>query len=191
VKSVKEPLGRDNRQRKSVGGFFVRAAIMERCMECRIFSDFVVEEAILPALQVTSKEAAIRAMVESLKNSGSIRADDEETLISRILSGEEHGSTGIGNGIAVPYTSHSPLDSQIATVALVKDGVEFDSLDGKPADIIFLLITPGDRPGDYLEMHETIGTHLYNQNFCSLLRQAKTRDAVMDILRKADAAQLD
>ena len=81
--------------------------------------------------------------------------------------------------------------SKIATVALAKDGVEFESFDGEPVDILFLLISSPDRPGDHLRALETISRHVRNQNFCNLFRQAKTREAVMDILRKADADQLN
>lgn len=153
--------------------------------------DFVVPEAILPEIQVDSKEAAIRAMVESLKNSGNIQAEDEEEIVAAILKREELGSTGIGNGVAVPHTKHPSVDRLIATVALAHDGVDFASLDGEAVYILFLLISPPDRPGDHLRGLENISRHLRNQNFCNFLRQSKTRDDVVDLLKEADGNQLD
>ena len=127
-------------------------------------SDFVVPAAILPDLQVVSKEAAIRAIVESLKNTGRLQAEDEESIVAAILKREELGSTGIGNGVAVPHTKHPSVDRLIATVAISKEGVDFASLDGEAVHIFFLLISPPDRPGDHLRGLENISRHLRNQN---------------------------
>ena len=154
-------------------------------------TDFVVAEAILPDLQVSSKEAAIRKMVESLKSSGSIGQGDQESIVAAILKREELGSTGIGNGVAVPHTKHPSVDRLIATVALAKGGVDFASLDGEAVYILFLLISPPDRPGDHLRGLENISRHLRNQNFCNFLKQAKTKEEVIELLHEADNNQLD
>ncbi len=153
-------------------------------------SDFVVSEAILSDLKVESKENAIRAMVESLKNSGTIKAEDEESIVAAILKREELGSTGIGHGVAVPHTKHPSVDRLIATVALAKEGVDFASLDGEAVYILFLLISPPDRPGDHLRGLENISRHLRNQNFCNFLKQAKTSQDIVELLQEADSNQL-
>ncbi len=154
-------------------------------------SDFVVPDAILPNLQVESKEAAIRAMVGSLKTSGKIPADDEESIVAAILKREELGSTGIGNGVAVPHTKHPSVDHLVATVAIAPEGVDFASLDGEAVYILFLLVSPPERPGDHLRGLENISRHLRNQNFCNFLKQSKTSNEVMDLLQEADNNQLD
>ena len=79
-------------------------------------SDFVIPEAILPDLKVDTKEAAVRKMVESLASSGSIHPEDQESIIAAILKREELGSTGIGNGVAVPHTKHPSVDRLVATI---------------------------------------------------------------------------
>jgi PTS system fructose-specific IIA component/PTS system nitrogen regulatory IIA component len=148
--------------------------------------DFVVRDAILPELQATTKEAAIAAMVASLRAAGSIRANDEQSIVGAIMKREELGSTGIGNGVAVPHTKHPSVDRLIATVALAKDGVDFASLDGEAVHILILLVSPPDRPGDHLRGLENISRHLRNQNFCKFLLQSKTKDAVWELLKEAD-----
>jgi nitrogen PTS system EIIA component len=153
--------------------------------------DFVVPAAILPNLNVGTKEAAIRAMVESLKKSDTVQSSDSDSIVAAILKREELGSTGIGNGVAVPHTKHPSVGSLIATVALAKNGVDFASLDGESVYILFLLVSPPDRPGDHLRALETISRHLRNQNFCNFLKQAKTPEEVVDLLREADNNQLD
>ena len=152
--------------------------------------DFVVRDAILPDLQAGNKEAAIRAMVEGLKNCGSIQPEDEENIVAAILKREDLGSTGIGNGVAVPHTKHPSVDHLIATVALAKDGVDFASLDGEDVFILFLLVSPPDRPGDHLRGLENISRHLRNQNFCNFLKQAGTKEEVIELLQEADNNQL-
>lgn len=67
-------------------------------------TDFVVKKAIIANLKATSKEEVIREMVASLKTTGTIKAEDEDAVVAAILKREELGSTGIGNGVAVPHT---------------------------------------------------------------------------------------
>jgi len=149
-------------------------------------NEFVVAEAIVPDLQATSKEDAIRAMVASLTKSDAISDADEEGIVSAILKREELGSTGIGNGVAVPHTKHPSVDRLVATVALSKNGVDFASLDGEDVFILFLLISPPDRPGDHLRGLENISRHLRDQTFCSFLRQSNTKKDIVDLLDEAD-----
>jgi len=152
--------------------------------------DFVVPGAIIPELPSGTKETAIRAMVSSLQKAGSIKTEDEENIVAAILKREELGSTGIGRGVAVPHTKHGSTDKLIAAVALAKDGVDFASLDGEPVYIVFLLVSPPDRPGDHLRGLENISRHLRNDNFCKFLRQSKTADDIWDLLAEADDNQI-
>ena len=154
-------------------------------------TDFVVADAILPDLSVDTKEGAIRAMVASLKNCGSIPGEEEEGIVTAILKREELGSTGIGNGVAVPHTKHPSVDRLIATIALSKEGVDFASLDGETVHILFLLVSPPDRPGDHLRGLENISRHLRNQNFCNFLTQANTSKQILDLLNEADDDKLE
>ncbi len=149
-------------------------------------SEFVVEEAVIADLHAANKEQAIRELVGSLCSAGRIRPEDQEAIISAIMTREELGSTGIGRGVAVPHTKHSSVDSLIATVGLCHSGLNFQSLDGGAVYIIFLLVSPPDRPGDHLRGLETITRHLKRDDFCRFLRQSKTKAQVMDLLREAD-----
>ena len=149
-------------------------------------SEFVVTEAIIPNLEATSKDAAVQAMVASLKDAGSIPAGDEESIVAAILKREELGSTGIGNGVAVPHTKHPSVDRLVATVAISTDGVDFASLDGEAVYILFLLVSPPDRPGDHLRGLENISRHLRDQTFCNFLKQSKTVEDIVELLEEAD-----
>lgn len=149
-------------------------------------SDFVVREAIVVDLQATSKEPAIREIVQSLARAGRLAEDDTDGVARAILNREELGSTGIGQGVAVPHTRHPKAERLIGTVALSRKGVDFAALDGDTVDIFFLLVSPPNQPGDHLRALENISRHLKDERFVSFLRQAKTREQVIDLLDEAD-----
>ncbi len=148
--------------------------------------DFVIREAIIVDLEASGKEAAIREMVGSLHRAGRLANDDMESVIRLILGREELGSTGIGQGVAVPHTRHPTLQRLIGTVALSRRGVDFAALDGEPVDIFFLLVSPHNQPGAHLRALENISRHLKDERFVSFLRQAKSREGVVEILEEAD-----
>lgn len=149
-------------------------------------SDFVVRQAILVDLQATGKEEAIREIVNSLGRAGRLNDGDLESVAREILRREELGSTGIGRGVAVPHGRHSTVNRLIGTVALSRKGVDFAALDGKPVDIFFLVISPPDQPGNHLRALENISRHLKDERFVKFLRQAKTREHVIELLDEAD-----
>lgn len=152
-------------------------------------TEFVVQRAIIPDLKATSKDAAIREMVAGLREAGRIANDHDSQIVAAILKREELGSTGIGRGVAVPHTKHPSVDSLICTVAISRKGLDFASLDGEDVYILFLLVSPPDRPGDHLRGLETITRHLKNDDFCRFLRQSTTREQIWDLLTEADLGQ--
>lgn len=154
-------------------------------------ADFVIREAIISHLEATTKDAAVREIVASLVHAGNVRAEESESIIAAIMKREELGSTGIGNGVAVPHTKHPSVGRMVGTVALSKKGLDFASIDREPVDIIFLLVSPPDRPGDHLRALENISRHLRVETFCRFLRQAGNREAVVEVLEEADDNKFD
>lgn len=150
--------------------------------------DFVVPDSIIVDLKANGKEEAIREMVASLRATGQLDDEVVESVIRAILDREELGSTGIGMGVAVPHTRHPTLQRLVGTVALSTNGVDFAALDGDPVDIFFLLVSPQNQPGDHLRALENISRHLKDERFVNFLRQAKTRQDVIDLLEEVDTA---
>jgi mannitol/fructose-specific phosphotransferase system IIA component (Ntr-type) len=149
-------------------------------------SDFVVREAIVPDLAANTKEGVIREMVNSLRSNGYFKGGEPEDIVKAILKRELLGSTGIGRGVAIPHTKHTSVDRLIGTVALSKAGVNFDSLDGEPVYVFFLLVSPQDRPGDHLRALENVSRCLRDDGFVRSLRQATTREAIWDLLQEGE-----
>ena len=153
------------------------------------FADFVSTEAIQADLVAEDKDGVIREMVQSLLNAGGVQEEEFESIIKAILKREELGSTGIGRGVAVPHTKHPSVDRLVGTVAVSREGVDFQSLDGEKVHLFFLLISPPDRPGDHLRALENISRQLRNDTFCRFLKQSKTADDIRQLLEEADNYQ--
>ena len=124
------------------------------------FVDFVNRNAIRTNVEADTKEDVIRAMASSLLEAGKIAQDQYDGIVEAILKREELGSTGIGRGVAVPHTKHPSVHELIGAVAVSDEGVDFDSLDGEKVHLLFLLISPPDRPGDHLRALENISRQL-------------------------------
>jgi fructose-specific phosphotransferase system IIA component len=153
------------------------------------FSDFICREAIRTNLEASEKKAVIRAMATSLQEAGKVNEKDYESIVEAILKREELGSTGIGRGVAVPHTKHPSIEKLIGTVAVSTNGVSFDSLDGEKVHLLFLLVSPPDRPGDHLRALENISRQLRDDMFCRMLKQCTTPEQVWQLLEEADNNQ--
>ena len=150
------------------------------------FSDFVCPEAIRADLKAQDKQGAIRAMARALLDAGKIPEADFESIVRSVLGREELGSTGIGHGIAVPHAKHPSVDRLIGTAAISPTGVEFEALDGEKVHLLFLLISPPDRPGDHLRALESITRQLKKIDFRKALQQARSEETVRKLLEDAD-----
>jgi PTS system fructose-specific IIA component/PTS system nitrogen regulatory IIA component len=148
-------------------------------------SNFVIREAIIPALTATTKEGVIREMVRALHAAGHFREADVEDIVKSVLRREQLGSTGIGRNIAIPHSKHASADRLIGTLALSPSGVPFDSIDGEPVYVFVLLVSPQDRPGDHLRALENVVRTMRDDNFVKNLRQAATREAVWQLIDEA------
>jgi PTS system fructose-specific IIA component/PTS system nitrogen regulatory IIA component len=153
------------------------------------FADFIQVGAIKADVASDDKEGVIRELVESLVNAGVIKSDDLEGILRAIMKREELGSTGIGKGIAVPHTKHPSVTKLVGTVGVSADGVDFNSLDGEKVQLLFLLISPPDRPGDHLRALENISRQLRDDTFCRFLKQARSSADVQQLLDEADNNQ--
>ena len=151
------------------------------------FSDFVAADAIRAHVTADSKEGVVREMVRALVDAGRIARADEEGIVKAIMKREDLGSTGIGRGVAVPHTKHPGVTRLVGTVAVSPPGIDFESLDGDPVHLFFLLVSPPDRPGDHPRALENISRQLRDDTFCRLLKAAKGPVDIQHLLEEADS----
>ncbi|TWT30415.1 PTS system mannose-specific EIIBCA component [Posidoniimonas corsicana] len=153
------------------------------------FSDFISKDAIRPRLEATDKESVIREMATALMEAGEIAEENFDSIVQAIMKREELGSTGIGRGVAVPHTKHPTVNKLCGAVAVSENGVEFESLDGEKVHLLFLLVSPPDRPGDHLRALENISRQLRDDSFCRFLKQSSTAEDIWQLLEEADNNQ--
>ncbi|NBW87119.1 MAG: PTS sugar transporter subunit IIA [Planctomycetia bacterium] len=151
------------------------------------FSDFVAPDAIRAHVDAGTKEGVIREMAQSLVDAGRIAVADMDGIVKAIMKREDLGSTGIGRGVAVPHTKHPSVNRLVGTVAVSPRGIDFESLDGEPVQLFFLLVSPPDRPGDHLRALENISRQLRDESFCRLLKAAKRPVEIQQLLEEADS----
>ena len=150
------------------------------------FADFISVKAIQPELTAVGKEGAIRELIAALCHAGEIDTDHQEDVVECILEREQLGTTGIGRGIAVPHAKHDGVAHTVGTVGVSTNGVAFDSLDGSPVNVLFLLVSPPDQSERHLKVLEKISRHLREDMFCRFLIQSKTIEDVQQVLADVD-----
>jgi len=133
-------------------------------------SDLVAAEAILPRLLATSRKQAIHALSEALAKAAGIdaRAAFDAVLIRERLSG-----TGMGEGVAIPHASVAGVTRPIGAFARLEPAQDFDALDGRPADLVFLLLSPPDRGADHLKAFARISRFMRRADMREKLRAAR------------------
>jgi len=149
-------------------------------------SEFFAPANILPDLAAARKEEAIPEMVAQLCASGSLPRAQAASVEKAMLRREELGSTGIGKGVAVPHAKVPGIKGVLGAFARSKNGVEFNSLDGQPVFLIFMLASAPDTVEPHLEALRKITALLKNDDICSFLRRAKDRNEMVALLREAD-----
>src|SRR5436190_8796070 len=99
---------------------------------------FLVRAAFVPSLAAGTRDEAIREMVAALASAGAIEAVNADDIVAAILRREQLGSTGIGNGVAIPHSRHPSVDRLIGTLAVCKraGGLAFDAIDGEPVHVM-------------------------------------------------------
>ena len=151
-------------------------------------SDFMISEALVPKLEAQTRDEAIRTLVQGLVRAGQVKQDDLEDIIEKLIEREKQGSTGIGKGIAVPHIKHPSVAETIGTIGCSSDGVDFNSLDKAPVFSILLLLSPPNDPDKHLEAMEKLFSHLQRDLFRKFLRQAETKEQIVELLKEADEA---
>jgi len=151
--------------------------------------EFVVVEAIIPALKSTDRDSAIRELIDALIAAGAAPKALRDDLVKLILDREKHGSTGFGKGVAVPHVKHEKLKKMSAAIGVSAQGVDFNALDKAPVYSIVLLLSPKDKPNEHLHAMEKIFSNLQEDTFRRFLRQATTLEDIKDLLDEADTQQ--
>ncbi|MDD5755738.1 MAG: PTS sugar transporter subunit IIA [bacterium] len=146
--------------------------------------DFIVKDAIVVNLQGTEKKDVLEEMTEALVKSKKISS--REKVVKILLDREELGSTGIGQGIAIPHGKTNEVDNVVIAFGSSKQGIEFESLDGEAVYLVFLLLAPVESTGIHLKALAKISRILKDKHFRQSLRDAKDVVEVTKIIKEED-----
>lgn len=111
---------------------------------------------------------------------------NSQPLFECMLNREKLGTTGIGNGIAIPHGRISNSDHAIAVFIQCQDPIDFDAIDGQPIDLLFALFVPEEQCKEHLSTLASMAEKLSNKKICKQLRNAKTDQELYDILTNGD-----
>jgi nitrogen PTS system EIIA component len=142
-------------------------------------TDLVAPNAIVAALKVNGKKQAIQ---ELSSRAAKLTGLNERVIFETLIQREKLGSTGIGGGIAIPHGKLPKLDRLVGVFARLDRAIDFESLDGQPVDLIFLLLAPEGAGADHLKALAKIARLLRDPATVVRLRESRDADALYAVL---------
>ncbi len=146
--------------------------------------ELLQNDVVLDEIRATDKLGVIREFAFHLQSTGKVA--DAEALVRVLVERESLGSTGIGDGIAIPHGKMDRIREMIVAFGRSRGGVDFQSRDLKPAHLFFLLVTPADMPGEHLKMLARISRILKNPVLRESLIHAADRQDLQRLICEED-----
>lgn len=141
--------------------------------------DLLKPEYVIANLRATSKKQALQEMA---RRASEITAQPERTVFSVLMKRERLGTTGVGNGIAIPHGKLPNLDRIYGVFARLEQPIDFDAIDDRPVDLIFLLLAPDSSGADHLKALSRVSRLLRDKGACEKLRGTDDREALYALL---------
>jgi len=142
-------------------------------------TDLVAPNAVIPALKVNSKKQVIQ---ELAAKAAKLTDQNERSVFETLLQREKLGSTGIGNGVAIPHGKLPKLAKLFGLFARLDRPVDFDALDGQPVDLVFLLLAPEGAGADHLKALARVARLLRDRDVARRLRESRDAEALYAVL---------
>ena len=136
-----------------------------------------------------TKEEALNKMVELMVQSGKIK--DEAAYKAAVFAREEEGTTGVGDGIAIPHGKGDCVNAPGLAAMVVQNGVDFEALDDEPVNLLFLIAAPNTKDNVHLDVLSKLSAMLMDETFVAELKSAKTVDEFLAVIDKADQEKAD
>lgn len=148
-------------------------------------ADLIVQDAVLPALKVNSKKQLLQ---ELSSKAALVTGLSEREIFDVILQRERLGSTGVGNGIAIPHGKLNSINHIVGVFARLDAPVDFEALDDQPVDLVFLLLAPEGSGADHLKALSRIARVLRDGDMVMKLRQTESASAIYAFLTDTPAS---
>ena len=144
-----------------------------------------ISELLRPGLVKVSldsheKESAIAEVLELLVASGDVT--DRDAAYDALIDREAKGTTGIGDGLAIPHAKHESMTHLSMALGLSGSGVDFDAIDGEPVHIIFVLMAESDNPGPHVQALAQVARLCQTPGFCRRLRECRSGEEALGVI---------
>lgn len=146
--------------------------------------DILQPEAVMCGLKVANKKQALQEMS---RQAAAVTGINEKRIFETLLERERLGTTGVGNGIAIPHGKLTELSQLYGVFARLEKPIDFDAIDEQPVDLIFLLLAPEGAGADHLKALARVSRLLRDAPTCEKLRGAKTSDGLYLLLTQSEA----
>ena len=150
-----------------------------------MLNDLVAPNAIIPALKVQSKKQALQ---ELAAKAAVLTGQNERTVFEILMQREKLGSTGVGNGIAIPHGKLPKLAGVFGLFARLDRPIDFEALDGQAVDLIFLLLAPESAGADHLKALARVARLLRDPDIANKLRKSPDAEALYAVLAMPSAS---
>ncbi|MEJ8570544.1 PTS IIA-like nitrogen regulatory protein PtsN [Microbaculum marinum] len=145
-------------------------------------SDLIQQDAIVPGLKANSKKQVIQELAE---RAGTLLDLPARDIFDHLLQRERLGSTGIGQGVAIPHAKLSKIDGLFGMFARLDKPIDFDAIDDEPVDLVFLLLAPESAGADHLKALARIARRMREPGMAQKLRASRDAAAIYAVLNRA------
>ncbi len=139
---------------------------------------------VIPSLETNTKEDVFREMLDRVVAAEQVSKRNSTAMRKLLLEREAQGSTGLGNGIAVPHVKTTKLKQHLVVLANSLAGIQFDAIDGRPVHTIFLVMGPAADPEDHLQVLRWVSTLARNADFRRFVLAAKSETEIRELLEE-------
>jgi PTS system nitrogen regulatory IIA component len=150
-----------------------------------LLTDLVAPNAVIPALKANSKR---QALTELAAKAAELSGQNERTILEILQQREKLGSTGVGNGIAIPHGKLPKLNKLFGLFARLDRPIDFEALDGQPVDLVFLLLAPEGAGADHLKALARVARLLRDPEVARKLRDSRDAEALYAVLAMPSAS---
>lgn len=147
--------------------------------------DIITTDSVIPRLKASSKKQALQ---ELSRKASEISGLEQREVFDVLLERERLGTTGVGGGIAIPHGKLATLDRLRGVFARADRAIDFDSIDDRPVDLIFLLLAPESAGADHLKALARVSRLLRDPGMCDKLRGCDTQDAIFALLTQSTSS---
>ncbi len=148
-------------------------------------TDLVSPNAVIPALKVNGKKQALQ---EIAVKAAELTGQSDRAILEILLQREKLGSTGVGNGVAIPHGKLSKLNKVFGLFARLERPIDFEALDGQPVDLVFLLLAPEGAGADHLKALARVARLLRDPDVAGKLRESRDAEALYAVLAMQSAS---